>query len=77
MAHLADLRNEQSFKEAVSERTRVVYFETPVNPTLDLIDIALVRRWMDEVRPDREVRPRAETRRHPTFNGPGGLARHH
>jgi cystathionine beta-lyase/cystathionine gamma-synthase len=46
-----DLRDEQSFKEAITERTRVVYFETPVNPTLDLIDIALVRRWMDEARP--------------------------
>ncbi len=47
----ADLRDERSFKAAITNRTRVVYFETPVNPTLDLIDIALVRRWMDEVRP--------------------------
>lgn len=46
----ADLRNEESFKDAVTDKTRVVYFETPVNPTLDLIDIAAVRRWMDEVR---------------------------
>ena len=47
----ADLRDEQSFKAAITERTRAVYFETPVNPTLDLIDIGLVRRWMDEARP--------------------------
>jgi len=47
----ADLRDERSFKQAITSRTRVVYFETPVNPTLDLIDIALVRRWMDEARP--------------------------
>jgi cystathionine beta-lyase/cystathionine gamma-synthase len=47
----ADLRDERSFKEAVNNRTRVVYFETPVNPTLDLIDIALVRQWMDQARP--------------------------
>ncbi len=46
----ADLRDEQSFKDAVSEKTRVVYFETPVNPTLDLIDIAQVRGWMDAAR---------------------------
>ena len=46
-----DLRDERSFKAAITNRTRVVYFETPVNPTLDLIDIALVRRWMDEARP--------------------------
>jgi methionine-gamma-lyase len=47
----ADLKSERSFKEAVTSRTRIVYFETPVNPTLDLIDIAAVRRWMNEVRP--------------------------
>lgn len=43
-----DLRNFKSFKNALTDRTRVVYFETPVNPTLDLIDIAEVRRWIDE-----------------------------
>jgi cystathionine beta-lyase/cystathionine gamma-synthase len=52
----ADLRDERSFKAAITNRTRVVYFETPVNPTLDLIDIALVRRWMDEARPKRRER---------------------
>jgi cystathionine beta-lyase/cystathionine gamma-synthase len=54
----ADLRNEQSFKEAITEDTRVVYFETPVNPTLDIIDIALLRRWMDQVRPNAEEKDR-------------------
>jgi len=53
-----DLRDERSFKEAITKRTRVVYFETPVNPTLDLIDIAVVRRWMDEVRPGAEEKDR-------------------
>jgi cystathionine beta-lyase/cystathionine gamma-synthase len=46
----ADLRDERSLKEAITKRTRVVYFETPVNPTLDLIDVALIRRWMDDAR---------------------------
>jgi cystathionine beta-lyase/cystathionine gamma-synthase len=54
----ADLRNEKSFKAAISNRTRVVYFETPVNPTLDLIDIGMVRRWMDEVRPGADEKDR-------------------
>lgn len=54
----AELRDEQSFKAAITDRTHVVYFETPVNPTLDLIDIALVRRWMDEVRPGAEEKDR-------------------
>lgn len=41
----------------MTDRTRVVYFETPVNPTLELIDIAQVRRWVDEMKarhPQRE-----------------------
>ncbi len=54
----ADLRNEDSFKEALTPRTRVVYFETPVNPTLDLIDIAGVRRWMNEAGDGRESKDR-------------------
>jgi cystathionine beta-lyase/cystathionine gamma-synthase len=46
----ADLRNAESFHQAVTDRTRVVYFETPVNPTMDLIDIAQVKRWVDEAK---------------------------
>lgn len=44
-----DLTDEGALRAAVNERTRVVYFETPVNPTLQLIDIAAVRRVVDEV----------------------------
>jgi methionine-gamma-lyase len=44
-----DLTDEGAFRAALNERTRVVYFETPVNPTLQLIDIAAVRRVVDEV----------------------------
>ena len=54
----ADLKDERSVREAITERTRVVYFETPVNPTLDLIDIAAVRRWMDDARPGVEEKDR-------------------
>ncbi|HEX6045412.1 MAG TPA: PLP-dependent aspartate aminotransferase family protein [Pyrinomonadaceae bacterium] len=54
----ADLKDERSVREAITKRTRVVYFETPVNPTLDLIDIASVRRWMDEARPGVEEKDR-------------------
>lgn len=49
----ADLRYAESFTQAVTPHTRVVYFETPVNPTLDLIDIAQVRRWVDAVNAQR------------------------
>jgi len=34
-----DLKDPGSLKRSFNERTRVVYFETPVNPTLELIDI--------------------------------------
>ncbi len=35
-----DLRDLSNLKKAITSKTRVVYFETPVNPTLELIDIA-------------------------------------
>lgn len=43
-----DLTDEQDLRAALNERTRVIYFETPVNPTMQLIDIAAVRRLADE-----------------------------
>jgi len=39
-----DLVNLNELEEAIGPKTRVVYFETPVNPTLDLIDLAGVTR---------------------------------
>ncbi len=44
-----DLRQPDALREAIRPETRVVYFETPVNPTLELIDIAAVRAVVDEV----------------------------
>jgi cystathionine beta-lyase/cystathionine gamma-synthase len=43
-----DLTDEQALRRALNERTRVIYFETPVNPTMQLIDISAVRRIADE-----------------------------
>lgn len=37
-----DLTDPGNLKKQLSRRTRVVYFETPVNPTLELIDIAAI-----------------------------------
>ena len=45
----ADLRDCRSLYEAITPRTRVVYFETPVNPTMELIDISEVRVVLDEL----------------------------
>lgn len=40
---------EAAFRAHLREQTRVVYFETPVNPDMQLIDIARVRRAVDAV----------------------------
>ena len=45
-----DLTDETALRAALrDEHARIVYFETPVNPTMQLIDIATVRRMVDEV----------------------------
>ncbi|MDE1798191.1 MAG: PLP-dependent transferase, partial [Candidatus Micrarchaeota archaeon] len=41
-SRFVDLRNPIVLRQAVDERTRAVFFETPSNPTLDLINIAAV-----------------------------------
>src|SRR5215510_3941180 len=43
-----DLLQPQDLSAAITDRTRVIYFETPINPTLQLIDIAAVRRVVDQ-----------------------------
>jgi cystathionine beta-lyase/cystathionine gamma-synthase len=50
---MTDLTNIENLREAITAKTRVVYFETPVNPTLELIDIAAVRQVVDEANQDR------------------------
>lgn len=49
-----DLNDHGAVRAALSERTRVLYFESPVNPSLELIDIAALRRLADEVNRDRQ-----------------------
>ena len=44
-----DLCDTTNLPGAVTDRTRVVYLETPVNPTLQLIDIAEIRRVVDKI----------------------------
>ena len=43
-----DLVNPDNLRKAITESTRVVYFETPVNPTLDLIDIEAISKIVKE-----------------------------
>ncbi|HRJ77477.1 MAG TPA: aminotransferase class I/II-fold pyridoxal phosphate-dependent enzyme [Planctomycetota bacterium] len=41
-ARLIDLRDAAALEKSITPKTRCVYFETPVNPTMELIDIAAV-----------------------------------
>jgi len=47
--HCCDLTKPENLRPLVNPRTWVVYFETPVNPTLDLIDIRGIRVILEEV----------------------------
>ena len=44
---LTSLNDEKSFARAIRKNTRVVYFETPSNPNLELIDMAGVKRVVE------------------------------
>jgi cystathionine beta-lyase/cystathionine gamma-synthase len=46
-----DLNDSHALKAALGERTRVVYCESPVNPTLDLIDLASVKQVLEGASP--------------------------
>jgi len=45
--NFVNLRRPETLREAATPQTRVVYFETPTNPSLEIIDIAAVRREVD------------------------------
>ncbi len=42
-----DLCNPETLASVATKQCRVVYFETPVNPTMELIDLQAVRRVVD------------------------------
>jgi len=42
-----NLQDRKALTRALNKKTRVVYFETPVNPTMELIDIAGIREVVD------------------------------
>ncbi|MBX3460550.1 MAG: PLP-dependent transferase [Planctomycetes bacterium] len=56
---LIDMRDTDALRKSITDKTRAVYFETPVNPTLELIDIAAVRKVVDELNakraPERKI----------------------
>ncbi len=50
-----DMARPESIRVALSEKTKVVYLETPCNPTLKVVDIAAVARMAHEYNPDIRV----------------------
>ncbi|MCE9596196.1 MAG: PLP-dependent aspartate aminotransferase family protein [Planctomycetes bacterium] len=48
------LNDLQAVRAALTEKTRAIYFESPVNPTLELIDIGALRKLADEVNAKRK-----------------------
>ena len=52
---LTDLSRPENLKKHLSRNTKVVYFETPCNPTMKLIDIAEIARITHEFNPSIRV----------------------
>jgi len=57
-ADFCDLTEPESIAKLATDRCRIVYFETPVNPTMELIDIAAVRRVVDRLNVGRREQDR-------------------
>ncbi|MEJ2367083.1 MAG: aminotransferase class I/II-fold pyridoxal phosphate-dependent enzyme [Acidobacteriota bacterium] len=53
---LADLKDTDALEELLTPEVMAVYFETPTNPTLELVDIAAVRAVVDRVNEKRGAR---------------------
>lgn len=53
---MADLTDLAALESLLTDDVMVVYFETPTNPTLELIDIAAIRRIVDKVNATRGSR---------------------
>lgn len=51
--NLVDLTDSASILSAISKKTKVVYFESPSNPNLDIIDIASVRDIVTKINENR------------------------
>jgi methionine-gamma-lyase len=57
-ARFCDFLKPESVAAQITPATRVLYFETPINPTMELIDIAAIRSVADQANAGRDVRDR-------------------
>ena len=67
---LVDMRDLEAVRRSIRPDTRVLYFETPVNPDLSIIDVAAVRAIADEVNPRRDQAERVHVAVDNTFATP-------
>jgi cystathionine beta-lyase/cystathionine gamma-synthase len=67
---LVDLTDLDALRSAIRPETRVIYFETPVNPDMVLIDIAAVRGIADQVNARRDPAERVRLVVDNTFASP-------
>ena len=49
-----DLTDIKKLNKSITEKTKVIYFETPANPNLDIIDIGKIRKLVDKINSKRE-----------------------
>ncbi|MFA3781740.1 PLP-dependent aspartate aminotransferase family protein [Melioribacteraceae bacterium 4301-Me] len=49
-----DLTLPENIYDKITDKTKVIYFETPSNPNLDIIDISAIRKIVDEINKNRE-----------------------
>jgi methionine-gamma-lyase len=49
-----DLTDLENIQRNVTDKTRVIYFETPANPNMEIIDTYTVRKIIDEINKQRE-----------------------
>lgn len=52
--HFVNMIDPEEVRKAITPQTKVVYFETPINPTLELIDITRIVEIVEEANKDRD-----------------------
>jgi len=51
--HPLDLTNLENINSVLNENTKVIYFETPANPNMDIVDIGELRKLIDRINENR------------------------
>ncbi len=69
-ARFCNMHDPDAVAKAIKPATRVLYFETPVNPTLELIDIAAMRDVADRANRNRDEHERIRILVDNTFSTP-------